>query len=324
MKLLSFGEILWDIIGKQQHLGGAPFNLAVHAARCGMDAGIVSALGTDALGTQALQATTEHHVDPRFIQVLQDYPTGRVDVTVSAQGQPDYVIHEHVAFDHIAMDEPTIEAIVAQAYDVFCFGTLVQRCEASRSSLVHLLERLRSTPCRIFCDVNLRQHYYHPSVLEFCLDACHILKLNEDEVAVLGQMFFHKTFSALEEVCSALAHAKDIDIILVTLGPRGAGLFAQGTFYRVPGLSVQVADTVGAGDAFSAKFLSHYLNSGDLMGAIERANALGAYVASRPGALPQYDHDTEAFAKRASHTITSLDQGRKKTSEKGTYHDETT
>jgi len=296
MKLLSFGEILWDIIGTQQHLGGAPFNLAVHAARCGMDVGIVSALGTDALGIQALQATTEHHVDPGFIQVLQDYPTGRVDVTVSAQGQPDYVIHEQVAFDHIAMDEPTLDAIVAQAYDVFCFGTLVQRCEASRSSLVQLVDRLRSTPCRIFCDVNLRQHYYHRSVLEFSLEACHILKLNEGEVAVLGQMFFDKTFGTLEEVCRALAQAKDIDIILVTLGARGAGLFTQGTFCQVPGLSVQVADTVGAGDAFSAKFLSHYLNSSDLMGSLKRANTLGAYVASRPGALPQYDQDAEASA----------------------------
>ncbi|MCH7917251.1 MAG: hypothetical protein IIC50_04615 [Planctomycetes bacterium] len=146
--------------------GRAPFNLAVHAGRCGLRAGIVSALGGDPLGTEALAAANSLGVDCRFVRVVPDTPTGRVDVTVSSQGQPHYVIHEQVAFDAVALDAATQTAILAQAYDVFCLGTLAQRSETSRASLCQLLEAFQGTSTRIFYDVNLRQHYYDRDVLE--------------------------------------------------------------------------------------------------------------------------------------------------------------
>lgn len=298
MKLLAFGEILWDIVGEEKYLGGAPFNLAVHAGRCGLQAGIVSSLGSDPLGTEAWAAANSLGVDCRFVRVVPDTPTGRVDVTVSSEGQPHYVIHEHVAFDVIGLEASTQTAILAEAYDVFCFGTLVQRFETSRASLRRLLEAFGGTSTRIFCDVNLRQHYYDRDILEKSLQATHILKLNDEEAVTVSQMFLAEATGSLGELCSELARQFDLSVVLITLGAAGAGVYHEDNYTIVPGHSVEVADTIGAGDAFSAAFLNDYLRNGDPVTAVHVANAIGAYVASKPGALPPYEDAQYEILKR--------------------------
>lgn len=298
MKLLAFGEILWDIVGEEKYLGGAPFNLAVHAGRCGLQAGIVSALGSDPLGTEAWAAANSLGVDCRFVRVVPDTPTGRVDVTVSSEGQPHYVIHEHVAFDAIALEASTQTAILAEAYDVFCFGTLVQRFETSRASLRRLLKAFEGSSTQVFCDVNLRQHYYDRDVLQESLQASHILKLNDEEAVTMSRTFLGPPTRSLRNICQGLADRFDLSVVLITLGAEGAGVYHEEGYRVVPGQRIQVVDTIGAGDAFSAAFLSHYLLNGDPVAAVEVANAIGAYVASKPGALPAYQNSQLALLNR--------------------------
>ncbi|MCH8218446.1 MAG: carbohydrate kinase [Planctomycetes bacterium] len=278
--------------------GGAPFNLAVHAGRCGLQAGIVSALGGDPLGNEALAAANSLGVDCRFVRVVPDTPTGRVDVTVSSEGQPHYVIHEQVAFDEIVVDASTQAAILAEDYDVFCLGTLAQRFETSRASLQRLIEAFQGTSTRIFYDVNLRQHYYDRDVLEKSLQASHILKLNDDEAATVSRMFLGHCTGSLRDICHGLADRFDLRVVLITLGAEGAGVYHEEGYRVVPGHSVEVADTIGAGDAFSAAFLNDYLRNGDPVTAVQVANAIGGYVASQPGALPSYGDAQSEILKR--------------------------
>lgn len=290
MRLLCFGEILWDVVGDTKHLGGAPFNLAVHASRCGLEAGIISSLGNDALGHEAHDIVANHPVDTRFLQ--QDpHPTGRVDVAVSSAGQPSYTIHEDVAFDHIDLSTADLDVVVEQAVDFFCYGTLAQRGAVSRSSLQRLLPRLQGGQAKLFCDVNLRQSYYNRSILESSIQACDILKLNDEEVPVVAAEFCRSTPASLRDFCHTLARQMHIAVVLVTLGEAGAGIYTAGDYQTIPGTAVEVVDTIGAGDAFSAAYLSATLKGCDPMAAVALANQVGAYVASHAGALPDYDEE---------------------------------
>jgi len=289
-------------VGDAKYLGGAPFNLAAHAARCGAQTTILSRLGQDALGTEALAAVAKYGVEDRLVQRDTDHATGTVDVTVSEDGQPTYLIHESVAYDYIDLSQPVLDSILAQSFDVFCFGTLAQRAPVSQKSLARLLKAFRGTSTRIFCDINLRQHYYQQDLLEVSLAVSHIVKLNEDEAAVLAGLLYHDTTLARPEFCERLSEDLDIDIVLVTLGADGVGLFHDGHYHTVDGCPVQVADAIGAGDAFSAVFLYSLFCGHDPVQAASLANQVGAYVASQPGALPPYNEKIKAsLRERLAH-----------------------
>ncbi len=309
MKLLAFGEILWDIVGEAKHLGGAPFNLAAHAVRCGCEATVLSRLGQDRLGQEALAAVIQCAVHDGLIQHDMDHPTGTVDVTVSEEGQPSYQIHESVAYDHIDLSQSVLDSILAQSFDVFCFGTLAQRASVSQKSLARVLKGLRGTSTQIFCDVNLRQHYYQQDLLEVSLAVSHIVKLNEDEAAVLGGLLYKNSKLDRSVLCEQLSRDLDIDIVLVTLGAQGAGVYAEGQYHTVPGCVVQVADTIGAGDAFSAVFLYSLFHGHDPVQAATLANQVGAYVASKPGALPPYSDQIKACLAKKINNLDQMEYG---------------
>lgn len=299
MKLLAFGEILWDIVGDEKYLGGAPFNLAAHAARCGAEAAILSRLGDDALGAEALDAVTQYGVDDQLVQRDAEHATGTVDVTVSEAGQPTYVIHESVAYDHIDLPQSVLDGILDRSFDVFCFGTLAQRSPVSQKSLARVLKGFRGTSTRIFCDINLRQHYYQQDLLEVCLAVSDMVKLNDEEAQVLAGLLYNDAAMARPVLCERLARDMDIDIVLVTLGADGAGVHHEGCYHTVDGCPVQVADAIGAGDAFSAVFLHSLFHGRDPVQAASLANQVGAYVASKPGALPPYnDHIKKSLHER--------------------------
>jgi fructokinase len=299
VKLLAFGEILWDIVADAKYLGGAPFNLAAHAARCGAQAAILSRLGCDALGAEALAAVTQYGVDDHLVQQDADHATGTVEVTVSDQGQPSYLIHESVAYDYIDLSASVLDDILAQSFDVFCFGTLAQRAPASQKSLARLLKGLRGTSTRVFCDINLRQHFYQQDLLEVALAVSDIVKLNEDEAAVLADLLYKDAALPRPVLCEQLSRDFDLDILLVTLGAEGVGVYAEGQYHALAGCPVQVADTIGAGDAFSAVFLTRLFQGDDPVQAASMANQIGAYVASKPGALPPYnDHIKKSLHER--------------------------
>lgn len=283
MRVLSFGEILFDIIEDQYYLGGAPLNFAAHLAHFGVESYIFSAVGEDELGRQAINKIEELGVNATLIQRNDSQPTGTVPVVFN-EGQPDYTIRENVAYDFVgfAKDDQTLGAT---PFDVLYFGSLIQRKETSRETLRQLLGY---KPFKeIFYDVNLRKNCYTEEIIRKSLEACTILKLNDEEVAVLATMLFGKDLT-IEAFAKDIAQHFYIKVVVITAGGQGCYIFEQDKLNFVPGNPVRVIDTVGAGDAFSAAFVFHYYTHGDALKAAILANKLGAFVASSRGPLPEY------------------------------------
>ena len=287
MKLLSFGEILWDIVDSREYLGGAPFNLAVHAARCGVDCTFISSIGDDGRGREALATAEKMNIDCRYIQVNADHPTGTVDAVISGGGQPEYIIHESVAYDFIALDAGSIKRIVESRFDVFCFGSLAQRNRTTGDSLMRLLAELNKSDTKIFCDVNLRQNYFNKAILESSLMACDILKLNDEEVKVISKLFNSSVQTSTEDFCVSLGRQMDIKEIIVTMGEKGALVFDGKDCNLIEGEKVEVINTIGAGDAFSAVFLCKRLTGKSPQQAACLANRIAAFVCTQNGAVPE-------------------------------------
>lgn len=279
MKAISFGEILFDVIGDNEHLGGAPFNLAAHLSKLGNDAWIVSAVGRDDRGLRIKQAAEILGVKTDYLQE-NDFPTGYVQVMIDEAGKPTYTIHEGVAYDNINKIDSDDQ------YDCFCFGTLAQRSQISQTALFSTLEKLQAA--HVFYDVNLRQNYYNREIIEKSLNYASIVKLNDEEVAELASLLFEEKLSE-QDFCKRLMEKYDLKIVIVTRGSAGCAVYSGEKIIEVSGVKVNVADTVGAGDAFSAAFLHKFFETGDLELSAMFANELGAYVASRAGAIPEYE-----------------------------------
>jgi fructokinase len=282
MKALFFGEILWDIIEGKAYLGGAPFNVAAHIAKCGAYSYIISRLGKDDLGKKAMEEIKKLPVDPSLVQWDEHHPTGTVDVFLE-QGQPDYTIHENVAYDFIETGALK-SALPSATLDCFYFGTLAQRNDISRHTLQWILNN-RSFSL-VFYDVNLRKGLHSKEIIENSLRFCNVFKLNQDEVAIIGDLLYGKSYS-LPDFAEAIQNEFDVDILVITASEKGCYVAAD-EFRLVPGKKVQLVDAVGAGDAFSAAFLFKYFQEKDPFKAAEAANKLGAFVASSRGPIPDY------------------------------------
>ncbi|AHM62988.1 PfkB domain-containing protein [Flammeovirgaceae bacterium 311] len=283
MKVLSFGEILFDIIEGEPYLGGAPLNFAGHLAQFGVKSYILSAVGHDALGTEALRQIVELGVNTEFIQIKENYSTGTVPV-VFQNGQPHYTIVEEVAYDFIEI-QGVDTALATTGFDVLYFGTLAQRSEASRNTLKQLLANKSYT--QIFYDINLRRNSYTKEIITESLQHCSMLKLNDEEVEILSRMFFQELLR-MEDFCTRISLEYNLEVIVITAGAKGCYIFEGHELYFVNGYPAKVVDTVGAGDSFSAAFVYHYLKNGDALVAADIANRLGAFVASSRGPLPVY------------------------------------
>ncbi|MBM3178429.1 MAG: carbohydrate kinase [Bacteroidetes bacterium] len=291
MKALSFGEILWDIIEGKAHLGGAPLNFAAHVVKCGGEAAIVSAVGNDNLGTDALSQVESLQVGTSMVCQLEPYKTGTVDVFLE-NGQPDYTIHEKVAFDHIPLPESA--RLLGGDFDVFYFGTLAQRGEVSRAALRQLVRTLSFR--HIFYDINLRKQFYTKEIISWSLQQASIFKVNEHEAEVLSMMYFDKILSPTE-FSAKISSKFEVETIVITAAEKGCYVYHEGEFFEVPGVSVQVVDAIGAGDSFSAAFLTRYLLTGNVLEAARVANRVGAFVASSRGAIPEYPFELESILK---------------------------
>lgn len=291
-ELLCVGEILWDALPEGLFLGGAPFNVARHLHALGEDVAFVSRVGDDALGREALRRLRAQGLDPALLQVDDALPTGFVRVALDDEtGEPDYEIVEPAAWDAIALTD-ALQQRAARA-EAVVFGSLAQRANRSRQTIRHLC---RADALRVF-DVNLRPPYVDRSVIEYSLLVADIVKLNEDELRQM-QTWFDLPPKAKDGE-AALAESFSCEAVCVTWGDNGASLWKEGEYWTHPGYSVEVEDTVGAGDAFLAAFLTGYLGGADGGALLRLANRLGAYVASRSGALPAYSID-------AFHTISDL------------------
>ena len=285
MKALAFGEILWDIIEGQHFIGGAPFNFAAHVVRNGGQASILSAVGQDELGQRAIGEVNRLGVDSSLIAIDEQRPTGTVDVFLR-DGQPDYTIHEGVAFDRIP--EASIPLILRQEFDVFYFGSLAQRNEVSRRALDRILNDVRFR--QVFYDINIRKEFYSREIVARSLERATIFKINDQESQVISRLFFDEELS-LESFARRIIGRFEIPMVIITAAEKGCYVSTEGEFIHVPAVPVTVADAVGAGDAFSAAFVANLLRTRDIRQAAEVANRIGAFVASQRGAIPDYPEE---------------------------------
>jgi fructokinase len=295
MKVLSFGEILWDVIEGKEHIGGAPFNFAAHAAQCGNQSYIISRLGTDHRGIAAFNSCKDYRVSPNFIQWDEERPTGTVDVRLT-DGQPDYVIHENVAYDFIST-EHALSNLDDFKVDIFYFGSLAQRNEVSGNTIELLISRLQAK--YVFYDVNLRKAGFTESIIRKSLAVSNVFKLNSDELPVLSEMLMKESLSMDEFIASLRKSYPNIKTIIVTAAEKGCYVFAgAGNGSHVAGVPVKVADAVGAGDAFSAAFMHMLAHHDNALLAAEVANKIGAFVASKNGPIPEYTDEIKTLLKQ--------------------------
>lgn len=292
IKALTFGEALFDIIKGSAHLGGAPLNLAAHLAKLGAKSAVITAIGRDELGEKLISQAEAMGIDTSYILTDEKRPTGTVTVELQAEGIPVFTINRGVAWDAITPGEKEFETLFEEEWDVFCFGTLAQRTEENRKTLQRLFSEIKAK--YFFYDVNLRTGNYKKEWILSSLEHTTILKLNEEEAATISCMLSGtsgtcKPFTSYKAFCHMVTEIyPEISVVCISRGPRGAAVYHKGFYEEVETTPVEVADTVGAGDAFSAGFLYTYLSGYEVSKAASIACLLGTYVASKPGSVPEY------------------------------------
>jgi len=285
VKIVAIGEILWDVFPDGERLGGAPLNFAAHAARLGHEVILVSAVGDDPRGYQALREMKRLGLTTDWIRTVFDMPTGEVTVRLDEAGQPHFTIHRPAAYDRVALDQGTLGRLAAARPDWIAFGTLHQMEETVRAATRAIFEACGSA--RRFYDVNLRPGSYTPELVKELLAAADAVKLSEAEAAEVAAMAGLESGSP-EAFCAAGAERFGWKAACVTRGAAGSVVWIEGRAAEAQGYRVEVADAVGAGDAYAAAFL-HGLEAGWPAAQVaDFANRVGALVASRPGAIPKW------------------------------------
>ena len=278
--------MLWDVFPNGEHFGGAPANVAVHAAGLGAEALMISAVGRDARGDEALKRLAGFGVDTSAVAHLAEHPTGVVRVSVDASGVPSYQIAMGSAWDSIPWSDAVEQA--AQRADAICFGTLAQRSPGSRATIRRAIAATRESAWRLF-DVNLRLKLYDAGVVIESLELANALKLNEEELPVVARLCGLAGSSPVEQL-RALCERFGLRLAALTQGPKGSVLVSAGGVWHSPAPKTRVVDTVGAGDAFSAALLVGVLAGQSMAAVNQRANGVAAYVCSQPGATPPLHH----------------------------------
>jgi fructokinase len=280
-KLVAIGEVLFDLLPSGRQLGGAPANFACHAHALGADARLVTRVGADALGREVRERLRRLGLPTDTVAVDAGTTTGTVSVELDTGGQPRFTIHEDVAWDRLTADAAALAA-VAEA-DAVCFGSLAQRSEPARHAVRTLVTATRPDALRIF-DVNLRPPLVRRDVLEGSLALANVLKLNDQELPVLAELFGLP--GGVEESVAELARRYRLSLVALTRGGCGSLLFAGGQWSDHPGLPAAVCDTVGAGDSFTAALAVGFLAGWPLDAINRRANEVAAFVCTQPGATP--------------------------------------
>lgn len=279
--IVGLGEVLWDLLPSGKVLGGAPLNFTFHCRQLGHPAVMVSRVGTDSLGDEIRAALRLRDLADDFVQSDPHHPTGTVTVQLGNDGQPSYTIHEGVAWDHLAWDERL--ASLANSARAVCFGTLVQRSPTSRATVRRLLDTAHDA--LIVYDINLRQHFYDRDIIQQSLAQSDWLKLNDGELLVLRDLL-GLVGTSESALVADLRRRTSVELVALTRGDRGCLVQTAAEEIEEPGIPVQVIDTIGAGDSFTAGLLVYHLEGRPLRDAVRFANRLAARVAASRGGTP--------------------------------------
>jgi len=288
-KVVGLGELLWDVLPNGKQLGGAPANFAYITKLLGDEGIVASRIGKDQLGSEAMGRLSELRLATESIQQDKDHATGSVKVEVDTAGQPRFEIAESVAWDFLEWTQGWQQ--LAQQADAVCFGSLAQRAPTSRATIRQFVHSTRPDAIRVF-DVNLRQAFYSADILADSMKLANIVKVNHEELPRIMGIF---ELSHVDEQASArrLLALHNLKLVCVTRGSCGSLLVSNEQWSQHPGYKIKVADTVGAGDAFTAALIHGYLRHRTLKQIGEEANRVGAWVASQRGGMPVPDRDLE-------------------------------
>ena len=281
--IVGMGEALWDVLPEGKKIGGAPANFAYHVSQFGFDSRIVSAVGEDTDGTEIMDVFQKKALKTMIARV--PYPTGTVQVTLDAVGVPCYDIKEAVAWDNIPFtDELKSLALNTRAV---CFGSLAQRSQVSRDTIKRFLDAMPDLDGNLkILDVNLRQGFYTKEILCDSMSRCNVLKINDEELVVISRIFDYPGID-LQDKCWILLAKYNLKMLILTCGTNGSYVFTPGvvSFQETP--RVAVADTVGAGDSFTAAFTSAVLAGKPVQEAHKLAVEVSAFVCTQSGAMPE-------------------------------------
>ena len=281
--IIGMGEVLWDVLPEGKKLGGAPCNFAYHVSQFGLDSRAVSAIGDDVLGKEILKNLDEKGVIYQIDTV--PYPTGTVQVELDANGVPQYEIKENVAWDNIPYTARL--GTLAENTKAICFGSLAQRNVVSRNTINRFLDAIppENNPLVVF-DINLRQGFYTKEIICNSMERCNILKINDEELVLVSRLFGYPGID-LQDKCWILLGKYNLKMLILTCGINGSYVFTPGnvSFQATP--TVEVADTVGAGDSFTAAFIASILKGESVTEAHRRAVEVSAYVCTQNGAMPK-------------------------------------
>lgn len=280
--VVGMGEALWDVLPEGKKIGGAPANFAYHVSQFGLPSCVVSAIGDDALGKEIIENFTSKGLDQLIAEV--PYPTGTVQVEIDQTGIPLYDIKENVAWDNIPYTEH-LDALAKRTKAV-CFGSLAQRNVVSRETINHFLDTMpKDDDSLIVFDVNLRQGFYNKEILCKSIQNCNILKINDEELITVSRMFGYPGID-LQDKCWILLGKYNLKMLILTCGINGSYVFTPGNVSFQPTPKVEVADTVGAGDSFTAAFIASVLKGKSVTEAHSIAVKTSAFVCTQKGAMP--------------------------------------
>ena len=280
--VVGMGEALWDVLPEGKKIGGAPANFAYHVSQFGLPSCVVSAIGDDALGKEIIENFTSKGLDQLIAEV--PYPTGTVQVEIDQTGIPLYDIKENVAWDNIPYTEH-LDALAKRTKAV-CFGSLAQRNVVSRETINHFLDTMpKDDDSLIVFDVNLRQGFYNKEILCKSMQNCNILKINDEELITVSRMFGYPGID-LQDKCWILLGKYNLKMLILTCGINGSYVFTPGNVSFQPTPKVEVADTVGAGDSFTAAFIASVLKGKSVTEAHSIAVKTSAFVCTQKGAMP--------------------------------------
>jgi fructokinase len=304
LRVAAIGELLWDLLPDGPQLGGAPANFAAILAQ--MFAGdssnstgevfLVSCVGDDPLGMQARRQLIAHGVRPDFITIDRSHPTGTVDVLLDVNRGPQYRIRENVAWDYIA-ETPSLSALVP-TLDAICFGTLAQRSPITRSTLRALVEGTPADCLRVF-DVNLRAPDWTAEEIAWGCAHATLFKMNHEEVAPVANAIGIAKQETPLQVAHSLLDQFPIQLVAITRGPQGSLLVTRNAVLDHPGIPAHVADSIGAGDCFTAALTYSSLRHRPLPAMAEAANRWGAWAASQRGGMPFLDAASRNYLEAA-------------------------